>query len=438
MYGNSYLTYDLQGTGGRIKAIPEDFVVHEIPLYPALGVGEHVYVEIEKRGMTTFEAIERIMRALRVPDRAIGYAGLKDSRAVTRQTISIHGADPRAVERMKVPGMKVLSVGIHSNKLRPGHLKGNRFRIRIRDVEEGALERCERILDHLAGRGVPNAFGVQRFGSRRDAHHIGRALCLGDAKAVVDRIVGNPSPYEHNRVVVAARELYEEGDLEGALRRFPSIYKTERALLRGVLGSGGNYEDAVKGIAKKMRRLYLAAFQSHLFNMTLWRRIADFDKLMDGDLAYKHANGAVFPVGAQPVEHESPVEPEEPVEPVDPAALEARLAAFDISPSGPLHGYKMLRPMGRPRFIEDEVLRDEGFEPETLMTPFRNARLKGERRSLRVPVREPSVEEGENEDGEASLLVSFMLPRGSYATIVLREIMKAGDDAVVMESDTTT
>ena len=74
------------------------------------------------------------------------------------------------------------------------------------------------------------------------------------------------------------------------------------------------------------------------------------------------------------------------------------------------------------------------IKPEELMTPLRNARMKGERRSLRVPVRETSIEEGE----EVSLIVSFSLPRGSYATIVLREIMKAGDDAVVMESDTTT
>ncbi len=418
MYPNAYLTRDLPGTGGVIKAVPEDFVVHEIPLYEPQGEGEHAYVQIEKRGLTTFEAVARIARALRISDHRIGYAGLKDSRAVTRQMLSIHNVDSARVEKLDLAQIRVLSVSRHTNKLRTGHLYGNRFRITVREAEPEALERAEPILRYLEARGMPNAFGVQRFGSRRDAHRIGRALCLDDPKVAIDRIIGNPSPLEHNTGVLQARRLYESGDLEGALHKFPVPYRVERALLRGVLESGGRYDEAVTKIDKKMRRLYIAAFQSHLFNMTLWRRIDEFDVLMPGDLAYRHANGSVFPVE----EHGE----------FGPEALAERLAAFEISPSGPLHGYKMVHPIGRPRFFEDEVLRDEGLTPEDLLQPMRNVRVKGERRSLRVPVRDVTIEPG---DDDTSIVASFVLPRGSYATIVLREVMKTGDDNLVFEGE---
>ncbi len=416
MYSGAYLTRELPGVGGDLKVVPEDFVVHEIPLYPALGEGEHVYALIEKRGMTTFEAIDRIAHALGLPDRALGYAGLKDSRAVTRQTVSIHGADPKRVERLKIPGITVLSVEIHRNKLRPGHLRGNRFRIRVRDAVEGAADLAAPILDYLVQRGVPNAFGSQRFGSRRDAHRIGRALLLGDPKDVVDLIVGRPTRYERNVAVLDARRKYERGDLEGALDRFPPNYGSERAILRGLLGSGGRYAEAIKRIPKKMRKLYLAAFQSHLFNLTLWRRIDSFDTLMDGDLAYLHEGGAVFRI------EEGEAGTEEVV---------GRTAAFEISPSGPLHGYKMPQPMGAPRYLEDEVVRDEGIDPLELSRTLREARLTGERRSLRIPISETSIEV----ESDGSLVVGFVLPRGSYATVVLREVMKSGDDAVLLEAE---
>ena len=415
MYENAYLTRELPGIGGEIKAEPADFRVTEVPLYPAIGEGEHVYAEIEKRGMTTFDLVERISRALRVPDRAIGYAGLKDSRAITRQVISIHAVDTEAVEKLSIPNTRVHWVRRHRNKLRIGHLKGNRFRIRVRDVVPGAAERCQPILDYLVEHGVPNAFGVQRFGSRRDAHRIGRALCLDDAKGAVQRIVGRPSRFEHNRAVVEAREKFEAGELEEALRLFPRPYATERALVAGLLESGGRYELAVRRIPKKMRRLYIAAFQSHLFNMTLWRRLDSFGRLLPGDLAYKHANGAVFAVS----------------ETMDFNDLERRLDEFDISPSGPLHGYKMTQPIGAPRVIEEEVLRDEGFDPEAFLAPMRAARIKGERRALRIPLIDAKIEP-EDEDLEGTLVVSFELPRGSYATIVMREIMKAGDDSILL------
>src|SRR5215204_4369664 len=103
-----YLTDDFPGVGGRIKERPEDFFVQEIPLYEPSGEGEHVYCEIQKVGLTTFEAVSRVARALGVPSKNIGYAGMKDAKAVTRQVLSIAGASEQAVMDLRAQGVSVL------------------------------------------------------------------------------------------------------------------------------------------------------------------------------------------------------------------------------------------------------------------------------------------------------------------------------------------
>src|SRR3954464_8114572 len=103
-----YLTPEFAGIGGSIKQRPEDFFVQEVPLYEPSGEGEHVYCEIQKIGLTTFEAISRIARALGVPSRDIGYAGMKDARAVTRQVLSLVGTTPDAVMSLKLPDVSML------------------------------------------------------------------------------------------------------------------------------------------------------------------------------------------------------------------------------------------------------------------------------------------------------------------------------------------
>src|SRR5262245_61431504 len=121
-----YLTQDVPGLAAAIKRRYEDFQVDEIPAYEASGSGDHVYFRIEKAGLSTMRAVHDISRALGVPSREIGLAGLKDARAVTRQTFSLEHADPDRVAALSIPRIKILSVSRHSNKLRIGHLHGNR------------------------------------------------------------------------------------------------------------------------------------------------------------------------------------------------------------------------------------------------------------------------------------------------------------------------
>jgi tRNA pseudouridine13 synthase len=390
------LTEQHPGTGGQIKAAPEDFVVEEIPLYEPSGEGQHVYVRIEKRGLSTYQAIKAIARRLGVPAGAIGYAGLKDARAVTRQTLSIDGIEPEQAAALQVPGVQVLEARRHRNKLKIGHLAGNRFRICVRGPDEGARPAAHAVLGELQARGVPNYFGGQRFGVRGNTHRLGLALLRGDAEAFLGEYLGRPEPAERPEVQ-AARAAADAGDYAAALAGWPASLREERFVLSAVVRRGGDPRQAFRALDKRLARLFVSAYQSYLFNRLLAERIPHIDRLEAGDVAFIHASGAAFLVQ-------------------DPSAEQPRAERFEISPSGPLFGPKTLLAQGRPGEREQAVLRESGLSLEEFRVP--GVKLRGARRPYRIPLTEVEV------GWDQGLLLGFRLPPGGYATEVLREVMK--------------
>ena len=176
-----YFTADLPGTGGTLRADPSDFEVEEIPAYPPAGEGSHVFAWIEKRGVTTIQAVRALAGAVGVRDRDVGAAGMKDRHAVTRQFLSFPPpVTPEALLAAGVEGVSVMSAVRHPHKLRTGHLRGNRFRITVRAVAvsaDAAAERATGVLARLAEPpGSPNWYGEQRFGAGGDNAAAGRAL----------------------------------------------------------------------------------------------------------------------------------------------------------------------------------------------------------------------------------------------------------------------
>ncbi|MEP6634037.1 MAG: tRNA pseudouridine(13) synthase TruD [Luteimonas sp.] len=167
----------------KIRATPEDFVVEEIDSFAASGSGEHLLLTIEKRGMNTAFAAKRIAQWAGVSDAAIGYAGLKDRHAVTRQRFSVHLPKRIApnLQDLQHDGLTVLHQNWHAKKLPRGALAGNRFQLTLRDVV-GDRETMETRLRAIAACGVPNYFGEQRFG--RDGGNVGNALRMFDGHRV--------------------------------------------------------------------------------------------------------------------------------------------------------------------------------------------------------------------------------------------------------------
>src|SRR5437762_995119 len=226
-----YLTTQFPGIGGAIKQRPEDFFVQELPLYEPSGEGEHVYAEVQKIGIPTFEAIKRISDALHVSSRDIGYAGLKDARAITRQIFSIAGTTTEAVMGLKLPDVTWQWAARHGNKLRLGHLKGNRFAIKIRGVSPTDVIKLQPALDELQKRGIPNFFGEQRFGRRGDNDKLGATLIRGRPEELLQILLGSPDPKIDDPQTLKARTNFDKHDLDGAMKGWPRSGGLERRIL---------------------------------------------------------------------------------------------------------------------------------------------------------------------------------------------------------------
>jgi tRNA pseudouridine13 synthase len=400
-----YLTTDA-GIGGQIKVRAEDFLVDEIPLYEPQGEGEHLYIGVEKTNVAHAELLSCLRRHFNVPERSIGFAGMKDKVGITRQTVSIHlPQDPPNVD-VQHQRIKVMWSLRHRNKLRLGHLAGNRFSIRIRSVDPLKAPLAMRTLRRLEQCGVPNYFGTQRFGYRRNNHLIGAALMRGDWQTMVNLLLGTlgesyPEYQKHRR------ELFDAGRYQEAAQQWTAADRSER-IAASRLAQGKGLKEACLAVGPTALAFWHSALQSAIFNRVLDRRIEDqlLDQLIEGDLAWKHATRGIFRVATEELAS---------------GELPARLQTLDISPSGPLWGRGMMQAAGRTAEVERESLDASGLDFQLVTTNSYSP--EGARRPLRVPLRDPMIESGIDEHGQY-IRVAFDLPRGAYATIVLRELMK--------------
>ena len=169
--------YPASGASATLKLLNEDFIVTELPLQLPSGEGEHIWLDIEKNGANTAFVAQQLAEAASVQERDVGYAGLKDRYAITRQWFSIYLPKGEAPDLtlLQHPEFKVLSQSRHLKKLRPGDLQGNRFRIVLRDVT-GDRSTIEANLKAVASHGAPNYFGAQRFGFEGGNVEQGRAM----------------------------------------------------------------------------------------------------------------------------------------------------------------------------------------------------------------------------------------------------------------------
>ncbi len=234
-----FLTASLPGCGGVLKFSPGDFIVEEIPLYQPAGSGEHLYIWIEKRNISTEGAVRHLARKLEIPLKSTGYAGKKDTDSISRQWLSFHTPAQPQPENLESSSIRILEMTRHSNKLRRGHLRGNAFNITIRNIAPEA--ELEHLFGHLLAEGFPNYFGSQRMGKDDGNVHQGREF----VRNTEDR------PGRRNK--------------------------------RGL----------------ERTRFVINAYQSAMFNEITALRLQNMGtlgQLLPGDIAVLHRNGASFPV----------------------------------------------------------------------------------------------------------------------------------------------
>lgn len=404
---------EIEPTGGVIRQRWEDFRVTEIPLYTPCGTGEHLYLTIEKRNRTTLQARNHIGRVFDISADDIGFAGFKDKRAVTTQTFSVPVPSDERVPDVEEHWIEVKNVQRHKNKIRTGHLEGNRFEILIREVQPDCLEDARKVLSTVAECGLPNFYGPQRFGMHGDGARVGSALLRRQIEEAIQLMLAPREGVEEDY-----REAFAEGDIQKALHLLPPGRNTELALLKSLKSHPDNMRAAARRIPRPLRKMYYSAYQSELFNWVLLERMTrtpdGFHVPWGGDICQLEGRRSRFHVA----EDEESLKLEQ-----------ERALAGEISPTGPIFGRKMKLPSGLSGKIEAAVLEAEGLRPESWLSHVRGLDLDGSRRPLRVSVGDPTAEWV---DGEG-LWLKFALPAGAFATTLLEQVM--GQEASADDSD---
>ncbi len=364
-----------EGIGGRIKRIPEDFVVNEIPLGAQISEdGEHTHFTLKKTNWDTLRAIKQISSVLGVSQNRFGFAGTKDKKAVTTQRVSAWKVPIEKLQSLRIKDIELSDFSYSDVRINLGNLKGNRFTITIRNIDLGKKEietRIEKISKELKS-GFPNFYGIQRFGVTRPITHlVGKAILQNDFESAVMIYLSEQFDEEGEESTRARRILAEKKDFKEAVRIFPKHLGYENAMLNHLLKNPNDFKGALKKLPKNLSRMFVHAYQSYVFNRAL----------------------------SEYVDREIDVE---------------RL---------PLVGTEIQIDEISSKILEKEKIKQTDFEIKELP----ELSSKGEYRncfSFAENFKIFKIEKDELNDKKNKVVLQFSLERGMYATVFLREFMK--------------
>lgn len=407
----SYLTAT-PGIGGRLRAEPEDFVVIETGEGPPrVEDGAHAAARVRLRNWETNRFAMQAARALGIHREQVAFAGMKDKRAVTEQWFTFKAPVAALAEVGKLADVQVLE----SYPTRKAHFtgahEGNRFVLRVRDStrDHAAVDAAVAAIRKEGG--VPNFFGPQRFGGhfRPVTHLVGRAIVEGDLEEAVRLYVGNPMPGEQDEAQAARRAYDETRDAAAALAIYPMKLDPERAILQRLVKRPGDWRHALQALPHNLLQLFVHAHQSWLFNHVLSARVE-----AGLGLATAHDGDLVMGVDDDGVKVHK-------VSAVNVAKAQRELDLGRATLTAPLVGLTSPMAAGAPGEVEASVLLEHGVEAQDFrVRELPELASEGRRRGILQPVRGLDVAWVEGDP-----VFAFQLGKGSYATVVLREFMKA-------------
>jgi len=280
--GMRYYASDAPGIGGKLRSLPEDFIVEEIPLEKGGTTGPYLICNLTKTNWELQHAVKEIAKRLGISHRRIGWAGTKDRNAITKQRISIYDVTAERVAEVRLKDLVLEPVGTSNESLLLGNLQGNRFDILIRDADSPDLADRVESITKTASEGIPNYFGIQRFGALRPVtHEVGKWILKGDYEQAVVTYIGMAFPAESEATRTVRSAFMESRDIETALHRFPVQLSFERSMLHHLQGHPEDYAGALQVLPPKLLSMFVSAFQSYLFNCALSQRFDDGHTMQD-------------------------------------------------------------------------------------------------------------------------------------------------------------
>ncbi len=443
MLGIEVYATKTEGVGGVIRESVEDFVVEEVLvdgskaskdgeapksiLGSTLQNQRFLLCVLVKRNWDTFVAVKNIAKQLSIDQSRVQFAGIKDAKAITAQHITIDDISMEEALKVDIKDAQVHPVGYVREMLSLFYLLGNNFTIKInsikdseKTVEKNIIQTMEEL--DLVG-GIPNFFGHQRFGTTRPITHlVGKAIVNGDFEKAAMLFLAKPSVHEHPASRQARQDLQETGDFNAAKQNFPKQLRFERIMLDYLADNPRDFVGAFQRLPLKLQALFVQAHQSYLFNRFLSERLKHglhLNEALRGDFVVGiERSGLPLTSTAKIVTIENLSE------------VNAQIKAGRLRVALPIFGVKQKLSQGIMEQIEKEVLEKEGIPMENLhFNELSRVGGKGGLRAAVTPVRDFKLQNiSANVEGVGcQAKVSFMLLRGSYATVALREIMKPSD-----------
>jgi tRNA pseudouridine13 synthase len=432
------------GVGGVIRKSVEDFVVEEVLVDGSkaeirkaaetrvLGASDakqrYLLCVLVKRNWDTFITLKNIANQLGVSQRQIHIAGIKDAKAVTSQHITVENCSMEDVAKVNIKDIEIRPIGYVREKLSTYYLFGNNFTISLKEIKQSESTVAKRIAETAATLeaigGIPNYFGHQRFGTTRPITHlVGKAIVEGDFEAAAMLFLAKPSIHEHPSSRNARVELQSTRNFTLALQDFPKQLRYERLMLRHLVVKPKDFIGAFRRLPIKLQALFVQAYQSYLFNRFLSARVKNgfsLNRAEVGDFVVNVERSGLSMVNIVKVANEENL-----------AKINALIKADRMRVALPLIGVKQNISQGIMGQIEKQVLEEESAESENFrVEAVREMRKRGRLRPIVTPIMNFKLLDVLNSAVNSKAHqadLKFMLLRGSYATVLLREIMKPTD-----------
>jgi tRNA pseudouridine13 synthase len=440
LLGIEAYTTKTSGLGGRIRGAVEDFQVEELlvdgskaqvnspgkePL--ALGASleqqQHLLCVLAKQNWDTLLATKNVAHQLGLGQNSIQIAGIKDTKAVTAQYISIENFTMDDVAKVNIKGVQIRPVGYLRNPLSLFYLLGNHFKIKItnitqQDSDTVNTQMSQTIQEVTQLGGIPNYFGHQRFGTTRPiTHYVGKAILENNFKEAAFLFLAKHSPDEHPETRNARMEFQQTHNFKTALENYPKQLRYERSMLNYLNENPNEYLKAFNVLPLKLQILFVQAYQSYLFNRFLSERIKaglPLNKVEIGDfIVGVERTGLPMVNMPQIVTAQNQTKANEAI-----AAGKMRLAL-------PIVGFKQKLSNGIMGELEQRILQQENVNTNNFRITA-NPRL-GNRGSLRTaltPIQDFKHLSTTKNINDLTITITFTLLRGCYATVLLREIIK--------------
>lgn len=429
-----------EGFVGKIKSHFSDFIVQEIsetneiiPLNyedkEPFGLGPEDDVAycrfiLKKKRIDTLMAAGIIADYLKIPLRNVSWAGIKDGRALTSQTFCVKGNQYSKLKNFNHPDIDLYRFRPAKKPISIGNLWGNYFQIRVKQLQQPIEELKDRILEwteQIRKFGAPNYYGLQRFGFYRpNSHLIGKALFKMDYETAIDELLFKPYEYEDPDIYNIRQKLSETRDYAQYKSKFHPKMQYERILCEHLENNPTDYKNAILALPFPFRNLLLSSYQSYLFNMAISKRIElgmPIHVPVEDDIIsiLKSENGPPSNVRFSYLENEKD-------------KLDKAIGAGRANIVAPILGSdQKIEDFGAFSKIYDELLKKEGIEPEFFkISDFKAYSLKGTFRAICIKLTDLQIDyKGDPEKLENEYIeIKFKLPKGSYATVVLRELLK--------------